>query len=376
MVHKWQIYWKLITSSKMVFEFAIPKFVALILAVFIYPEWGWLVVVASLNLVCEVILVNLDLLRQLSEGFTVVRAKRTLLLRVSFGVSWVGLFLVLFLLLPLQLALPLGITGLVGMLAVYLWLSFWHQIADMRSTAPRDHQFLFEQVRRFQNLDATITSLKNVLLIAENSDDRRGLRFYLGWAETYCGHLLADKSAWSPAIKRYRIALSYDPANLSARAMLAICLSKQGKFEVAVLELKNAVNTFTGTSKNYIGYDEGLWYWHRNEVSSEYEQKAGLLQLCTLILGLLQSGNASKALEEKLSLEIRKVCTSFSNSEQDELDRIMALKGGRPLGALALVCSGPYRKPANPLGMLEAVLTLPLISTQLVEPVTKINVRK
>jgi hypothetical protein len=359
-----------------VFEFAIPKFATLLLAVFIPTEWGWLVVVASLSLVSEVIHLNLDVLRQLSEGFTVVRAKRSLLLRLGFGVGWVGMFLILFLLLPLQLALPLGIIGLVGMLAPYLWLLLWHQIMDMRGTAPRNHQFLFEQVRRFQNLNATITSLKSDLLIVDNSDDRRGLRFYLGWAETYCGHLLADKSAWNQAIKRYRVALSYDPANLSARSMLAVCLSKQGKFETAVLELKNSVNTFTGSHKNYMGYDEGLWHWHRNEVSSEYEQKAGLVQLCTLILGLLQAGNVSNALEKKLNLEIRKICTSFSNTEQGELDRIMALKGGRPLGALALVCSGPYRKPANPLGLLEAVLTLPLIYSQLVESVTKINLGK
>jgi tetratricopeptide (TPR) repeat protein len=217
-----------------------------------------------------------------------------------------------------------------------------------------------------KNLDSVAEHLRLRLLVAKSLDERRNLTFYLGWAETYQGHQLLNSERWAKASNHYQAAIMIDPANLAPRLSLSISLAHQHEFELALIEVKKAVAVFN-EQHNKERYEEALWHWHRNEVSSEYEQKAGIFQACALLIALLRTSPKSGGVKEMLEKEITAIALQIPDYSAEELIRIIARKGGTAPGALSLVAAGPYRAPATPLDLLEKPFCMPLLTIQTIE---------
>ncbi|HEX2914029.1 MAG TPA: tetratricopeptide repeat protein [Chloroflexia bacterium] len=303
---------------------------------------------------------------QLQEGFTRKRTysinRERLGLAAIFGVvAWI-----LFSFLPLWLALPLFLPVLPVLFGAFLYLNFKRFFRDLTATAPTALSPLYDKVRKMQELEATAQQMEMRLLLSKDPDERQDLAFYLGWAYTFQGHRLIPTKLWDKALSFYKSALQVDPTNMAARAVLVICYLHQGEFEIALREISRAIAVFNG-QRSKVKYQEALWHWQRNEVSSEYEQSAALFQLCALAVGLLEKSPESGATKQLLSAEIVGEMLGIPGRTQEELTRLLSRKGGQTLGALHVMTAGLFREPANPLDLLEEAVVLPLLPIQTIE---------
>jgi tetratricopeptide (TPR) repeat protein len=218
-------------------------------------------------------------------------------------------------------------------------------------------------------LDKSIEKMQLRLLSEKTLDSRRDLTFYLAWAETYRGHFKLNSKEYGKALAIYKEALRVDPSNMGARVSLTVCYTRQSEFELALRQLEKAIHTFNGQHKKVEPhYDQGLWHWHRNEVSSEYEQSAGLFQLCGFVLAYLRISDLSGGAKELLERDIVNLVETIPDRSQEELLEMLARKGGTSPGAMGLLAAGPYRRPASPLDLLSEGFCLPLLPLQSIEP--------
>ena len=142
---------------------------------------------------------------------------------------------------------------------------------------------------------------------------------------------------------------------MAARATLAVVEARHGDFELALSDLRRAIQIFKGE----VPRDPAIWNMHQNETSSEYEQNAGLFQLCALLIGMLRVSNQSGAIKELLEGELSELATTIPNRSEAELRNLLQKKAGTHLGALGMLTAGPYRSPASPLDLLRPALILP-----------------
>jgi tetratricopeptide (TPR) repeat protein len=365
---RWKLYRKLIAFNRGAIEFLLPKFCGLVVASFFVNNWAILAFIAGLSFATEIVLALLAYHNQFSKGFSQKRANRFTFARTGLALVWAILLIPFFGWLPLWLAILLVLLVWLTLFGAYLALNVIWQIQDMRGDFPADLSAVFEQVRQMQELEPAINQLQTALITAKDKDAIRNLNFYLAWAETFAGHLLVERKAWQPAISRYKNAINYDSSNLAAHAMISVCQARQTEFELALREVERAVSIFNKQFKKNERLDEALWHWHRNEISSEYEQSAGLFQLCALIIGLVQTGNESGATKEILIKELTNEALKIPERSAEELNRLLANKTGKALPALGVLCAGAYHFPADPFELLRSALTLPQLSIQIVEP--------
>ncbi len=327
-----------------------------------WPVWA-IVTVYSL---VESGLAVIGFRRDRTSGVGAAKARREGLTRLALAACF-GLFSWLFFsLLWLWLAVLLQTLIMLVLLVTYIVLHLPWLLKDMRGTASTDKQALFEQVRRMQDLDRAAHDLHNKLLTTTETDDRRDLTFYLAWAELYRGHRLLPTQLWDKAAQYYQAASKTDPSNIAAYASLAICYLQKAEFEPALDQFRQAIAIFNGDRRQQ-PYDQALWDWNRNEVSSEYEQSGGLLQLGALAVGKVQTSQESPANQQRLTEEFRQLVIQLPGRSREELNTLMSRKGGKVLNVLQLLAAGSFREPAKPLEMLAEAVTLPLLPIQTIE---------
>ncbi len=310
--------------------------------------------------------------REMREGLSLVRSRRRFGTCIGLGLLYGLLTWAVLTFLPFWIALPLSLLAWLGVLAAYLYLNVLRQLRrDLGGLPLNDLSPLYEQVRQMRDLDEAASQLEARLRTNRDLDQKRDLIFYLAWANTFRGHLLLPTGLWNEASTYYQAALKLDPTNLAARVCLTLCYLHQGQFELAPQEIERAVAIFNGQSRAIPGYDEALWNWHRNEVSSEYEQSAGLFQLCALAIGLLYESGESSETKGLLTREFTAQALQIPGRSQAELTRLMSFKGGSVLGALQILAVGFFRPPAQPLDFLQGAVRLPLLPTQTLEDIER-----
>jgi len=360
---------KFLVSNRGISEFLAPKFGLVVIATVLSSQKnirGWLWLATLIIFLIEAGLAYRENRREFREGFSVKRARQVGLLRLGLAGSFGLLSWVIFSLLPFWLAPIPALFLLLISFGGYLALSLAMLLKDMRGAPLTQDSPIFQQVREMKHLDSIAEHLRLRLLVNKGRDERRNLTFYLGWAETYRGHQLLHAERWAKAARHYKAAIAIDPANLAARASLIISLAHQSKFELAIPEVKKAIAVFNG-QRDIVWYDEALWNWQRNEVSSEHEQKAAVFQFCALLIALLRISRESGEVKELLEKEITAAALQVPGQTAEELIRIIALKGGTAPGALGLLAAGPYRAPASPLDLLEKPFYMPLLIIQTIE---------
>ncbi len=330
--------------------------------------FGWLWLMIVLWAMSELSLAWQEDRRQEREGFTQARARRVMAVRLATGAAFGLIGGAALNWLPLWAALPVALLSLLVSFGAYIILRLKLLFNEMRGTAPTENSVLFQQVRQMHDLEQVVSQLEARLLTSRDLDQRRDLTFYLGWAEIFRGHSRLSLELWDKASLYYKAALKRDPANQSARAALTIAYLRQNEFELALGEIERAVAVFNGQPA-FTKYDEALWHWHRNEVSSVYEQSAGLFQLCALAIGLVQQSDLSGAAKELFVREFTTQMRHIPDRSREELWWLMSRKGGTSLGALQVMCAGPFRAPANPLDLLVEAVTLPLLPIQTIEEI-------
>jgi tetratricopeptide (TPR) repeat protein len=346
--------------------FLIPKVLFIFLAL-VGSFFGLLGLAGAIWLVAEIGVALTRIRTDIAEGFTTTRSRQIAFSRLTLSLLWGGLAWALFSLIWFWLALPLALLTLVFAVIAYVLLAIRRIIADLVGIAPVKDAALFERVRQMRDLDADVTLLETRLLQSRDFDQRRDLTYYLAWAQTFRGHRLLPAGLWKEAITYYKTALAIDPSNMAARVSLALCYLKLNDFELALNETRRGISIFNG-KQSRPKYDTALWHWHRNEVSSEYEQSAGLFQLCALGTATVQNANdLSGASREFFTKEFTDAALLIPDRSEAELMRLLARKAGYPLGALHVLTAGLFRAPAEPLALLEDLVTLPLTRMQIVE---------
>lgn len=347
---------KLILGNRAALNFLVPKllFIVLALALSVAGQSVWISLLFGILIVAELTIALLDFRRLVAEGARRGRPLRCAASRFGLSLVWSLVAFVIFAFLPIWLALPLAllwlVMGLVGLVALNLWLL----IIDMRAAPVSETAELFEQVRQMHDLDEAVANLEALSLAAKDKNTRQDARFYLGWAETFRGHAAVGRGEWS-ADEFYQRALRADPCNIAAHAMLAIVEARHGDFELAYNQAFKAVQVFNGEIKR----DPVFWNLHQNETGSEYEQNAGLFQLCILLIGMLRQSEQSGATKEMLELDLVRLVTKIPGRSEAELHALLQKKAGGHLGALGVLTAGPYRPPASPIDLLRPALILP-----------------
>ncbi len=360
---------KLLVSNQGIREFLAPKFGLVFIATILATQKNsidWLWLATLIFFLIEAGLAFRENRREVREGFRVKRARRVSLLRLGlagvFGLLTWGIFS----LLPIWLAPILALILLLFSFGCYLALSLALLLKDMRGAPLTEDSTLFQQVREMKNLDSIGEQLQLRLLTAKGLDERRDLTFYLGWAATYQGHQLLHARQWKKAARHYKAAIETDTANLAPRVSLIVSYAHQNEFELALNETEKAVSVFNG-QRDKVHYNEALWHWHRNEVSSEYEQKAGVFQVCALLIALLKVSPVNGGTKEILEKEIIATALQIPGYTAEELIRIIAHKTGTAPGSLGLLAAGPYRSPASPLDLLKTAFCIPQLKIQTIE---------
>ena|GEM_PF-1879265 len=347
---------KLIIGNQAALSFLLPKFVFLsgIVVLLLARLSAWSSSIALVLGAIELGLALVEVQRLVNEGARRGRPLRCAGSHLVLSLGWLVVAWAMFEFLPLWLALPATlvwlVSGLVGLVALNLWLL----ILDMRAAPASATAELFQQVREMHDLDRLTAQLEALVLAAKEKNARRDAQFYLGWAETFRGHAALGRGEWS-ADEFYQRALHADPCNLAARSMLAIVQARHGDFELALNETHQAVAILRGEMR----HDPVIWSLHQNETGSEYEQNAGLFQLCTLLIGMIRNSQESGATKELLEKELSDLAAKIPERSKTELYKLLHKKAGRHLGALAVLTAGPYRPPASPLDLLRPALILP-----------------
>jgi tetratricopeptide (TPR) repeat protein len=346
--------------------FLAPKLLFIVLAL-VGSFFGLVNLAGAVWLIAEIGVALARIRMDIAEGFTTTRSRSIAVSRLGLSLLWGGITWAAFSLLWFWLALPFALLTLVFAIIAYVLLGVRRIIKDLVGVAPVEDAALFERVRQMRNLDADVTLLEARLLQSRDFDQRRDLTYYLGWAQTFRGHRLLPTGLWKEAADYYKTALAIDPANMAARVSLALCYLKLDDFELALNQARQGISIFNG-KQSRPKYDTALWHWHRNEVSSEYEQSAGLFQLCALGVATVQNtDDLSGASREFFAKEFTDAALLIPDRSESELMRLLARKAGYPLGALHVLTAGLFRAPAEPLPMLEELVTLPLIRVQIVE---------
>lgn len=346
---------QLILGNRAALGFLIPKLLFIILVlglVLLASNWLWVAALVTIGL--EAGLALGEWRRLTNEGARRGRPLRCVSCRLTLSLTWVLVALALFNFAPLWLALPLVIFWLaIGLMGLAL-LNVWLLVLDMRAKSPSETAQLFQQVREMRDLDNLTGQLEAAILAAKDKNAQRDALFYLGWAETFRGHEAVGRGEWS-ADEFYQLALKADPANLAARTCLAIVQARHGDFELALNETRKAIQIFNGEIK----HDLVVWNMHQNETGSEYEQNAGLFQLCALLIGILRVSRESGTAKQLLEKELIQLSEKLPNRSATDLQNLLQKKAGGHLGALGVLTAGPYRSPASPLDLLRPALTLP-----------------
>ncbi|NWJ44561.1 MAG: hypothetical protein HXX08_01650 [Chloroflexi bacterium] len=355
---------KFVLGNAGALKFLAPK-LTLIVLILLLP---FAALLAASILFIEIGLSVVEYRREVGEGFTTKRASRVALVNAVLAVCYVSLTFLFFSIAAWWLALLLSIVALGVFFTAYLLASLFGLFKDMRGAPSTEDSALFQQVREMRDLEDVAKQLRWRLLSAKTLDKRRNLKFYLGWAETYRGHYHMKDSAWEKAASFYKEALRFDSANLGARVSLTVCYLRLDEFELALRQIEKAVATFNGYYRKVAPrFDKGIWHWHRNEVSSEYEQNSGIFQLCGMAVALLKLSSENSVVKEVLMRELIQNLVKIQGRTEDEMWSMLARKGGTSPGALGLLAAGPYRTPAAPLDLLSSAFCLPLLPIQTVE---------
>ena len=306
------------------------------------------------------------------EGADTRRAVEVAGARIGLSLVCQSLLALGFRLLPAWVAVVLSLPLIFVFSLLYVAARLWVQLVAMRRggrTTDADASRLYALVRARTNVAYAAHALRARVAGRTVTDRavRRSDVFYLGWAETYLGHVSLHASDMTDATAHYRAALAADPQNMAARALLAVVLARTGDAVGAVVALEGGRDLLRG-----VGRDEALWLLHVAEVSGAHEQAIALVQACGLVLVALYADPRITTDPTLHADAILRILGALPAQNMQSLADLFRSRVGRTLGALMTLANGSFgaatadiQPGTSALDLLRVALTLPAPSPRL-----------